>query len=310
MAKSETLGNSTLDKEESPDFSREEAATLGKHVVNLGFSLNDFNLTPAFAPLDDKCEKFEETLDRTTDYKKDKNFVSNEEIHYYFSDKSADNLKLLKNKNPKLLEIYQNLCEKYPDLKCIKLEDSSEYANKVHDKGCSFSPSSKQSGKRIIPVVKFNLLNSKTPNPEQDLSTKVWMETIAKGLKLPYDTVSSDKKLFETVMFLHEFGHAHDFLTNAMNYNGIEKTKFLSSWEAITAFDGGEDFMSIFDIERQNREHEESLIPSESEYFANSTQYGTYDDFRRLQAQKYRDMTDEKYADNFAINYLLEYANK
>ncbi len=290
---------------ERVDFSREEEGILGRNVLNSMSFLEGFDVKSAFDPLDGEAEMLED-LDEMAEVTGDKEILwTVEDIRGYFADRTADNLELLKEKKSKLANVYQSLCEEYPDLKCVKLEDSSEYADKIDGKGCSFS--SDRPGARL-PIVEFDLSSSK--GSEDNLSRKVWMETIANGLGVSYNEMASNQSLFDVVVFLHEFGHAHDFLSNAMGYNGVNNEDFLSGWETLTFLDGGESFEAVFEVERLKREHNEGMLPTEVEYFADTARYGTYEDFQRLQAQKYREMEDEKYADDFAIKYVLEHMDK
>lgn len=312
MKNYETLGKDEPGDEKIAEFSREEVLDLGKDVLRLWD--DDFGVVLPFAPLDDNSGgggleddfgEVEEGLDEVVDYDDGEGTWTVEGIRSYFSDKSMANLELLKDKNHTLAEIYRNLCDEYPQLKCVILKDTSKYADKVDGRGCGFVADALSSH---LPEVKFNLSGSGQSDTE--MSTRVWQETIAKGLGMSYDEVAADGRLFGVVGFLHEFGHAYDFLTNAMGYDGVEKEELCRKWEVQTAFDNGKEFAKIFELDERKREYEEGKLPSEIEYFANVAKYGTYDDFKRLQAQKYREMEDEKYADDFAIKYVLEHADK
>lgn len=267
----------------------------------------------------------------------------------YLEDRSAGNIELL-GQHPNtsyLMPVYAQLIEEYPVLKSVKFI----HVDTDHGMGTRFSNvgesprDNSERGYTGIPELQYDF--DKAPNSftvenipegspatleEDDKRNKtVIFEGFANALGMPVGELCKNQKLTSTIVFLHELGHAHDFIVNFLGadeydfaYGGVGPERFnaaQAAWRERNIAD-----MKAYPLPKtkeqaaaRNKSFEERkkiLFNDFLKFRANLDEAGIdtsgldrgyfYDVDLQL-ARRYRDGEAEKYADNFALNFVTKH---
>lgn len=270
-------------------------------------------------------------------------------VSEYLEDRSAGNVELLKQ-HPStgyLLPVYNQLIEDYPMLKSVKFV----HVNTDHGMGTRFSyvgaapRDNSERGYTGIPELQYDFdkapdsftLNGvpkdspSTPEENNSRNKSVVFEKLANTIGVPVDELCEDKKLTSAFVFLHELGHAHDFIANVLAaddydlaHGGVSSERF----ETARDIWRGRNIMDLEayplpktkeQIAARNRSYEERkkiLFDDFIKYRAELDKAGIdtsgldrgyfYDVDCQL-ARRYREGLLEKYADDFAIKFIVKH---
>ena len=251
--------------------------------------------------------------------KKFGNFTS-ENTKNYLKDRSKENLKFLEEVGDKhFVELYQDIIEQFPQLKIVKLRD-----RKMDDDNASFCYTGKSEGE-YYPEIDFNFSNPEsyiidpnktTPeelsNTDERLGRKYSIKRLAFEVGADWRDCMKNRRLIADEIFLHEFGHAYDFIENylRLEYENIEGTN--------------RGARTLYNASRRkvaNREEYEMQSPDDGlRYLLRSSDkwrqaerrlqamgINNYEEYQYARHQYYRDQPDEAYADRFAYDYVIEH---
>ncbi|MBQ3309546.1 hypothetical protein IJG78_02615 [Candidatus Saccharibacteria bacterium] len=260
----------------------------------------------------------------------------------YLVDRSARNQEIIKKAGKDAESIigpaYASICEEVPGLRCVKIVDDDIECN------AHFSSTD---GQNIVPVVHFNLSNidtyirgDKDKLSDEDrahidsqmlLLKEIALQTGAK----PRD-VLSNRNLVATFVFMHELGHAYDFLKNDLGVGAEEMKKGGISQQAFdqaqrkTAYEWNqEDLKTPFPkllkekprkdasgkitAEEQNRVDEinsRRMRRLRGRFEAMGIDLSDPDALRVAAAKAYRRKPSETFADNFARKYISQHRDE
>lgn len=234
-----------------------------------------------------------------------------ENTREYIKDRYEENFKMLeKLGDVHTLELYEELMNEYPQLRCIKLEDDDIYDNaffRNHDP--RKSPQELQ-----YPEIHFNFSNQRnyTLNPEDDsrLARKYSTKRLSFMLGADWKKCAKHEHLISDEILLHEFGHAYDFIENFIRpeYNALSGD---ARGPAVLFAASRKNAMNREEYERlsptPNWEARGSGTLKEYEHRLKAMGIDNYDEYCYAINQYYRDQPDEAFADQFAYDYILKH---
>lgn len=267
----------------------------------------------------------------------------------YLQDRSADNIELIEQ-HPKthyLLPVYEQLIEDYPMLKSVKFV----HVNTDHGMGTRFSyigqspRDNSERGYTGIPELQYDFDKApdtfmienipkdapSTPEENDARNKSVVFEGLANALGMPVDELCKNQKLTSAFVFLHELGHAHDFIANTLAaddydfaYGGVSEGRFgaaQAAWRERNRADLGayplpKTYKQIAARNKSYEERKKILYEDFLEYRSNldaagidtsGLDRGYFYDVDYQLTRRYRDGSLEKYADNFAIQFITKH---
>ncbi|MBQ6394076.1 hypothetical protein IJH74_02440 [Candidatus Saccharibacteria bacterium] len=230
-------------------------------------------------------------------------------LQYYFQDHTKDNIDLLsQTDNQQLLNVYQNLIEEYPCLSNICLSDNTKARFR-----CTTSP---KDGPYYTSEIDFNFshpesyVKSSETSDNEPFKSENTLKMLALRLGASPRDVMRNQNLVTTFILAHELGHAYDF---QMNY-------------LIPELDREDNVINALSIavaknkSRRRREKDErensgksknGLIGSIKNFLTRLDEFGIgkkgAQRMEVLRSRSYREMPGETYADDFAIEYIMEH---
>lgn len=237
--------------------------------------------------------------------------ITSENTTEYWKDRFDENIHFLYEKGPHLVNAYKEIVNDCPDLRRVQLRD--EDTKKAYFCRCSFNTEDRQYRMEIA----LNFSNLETYiDPEREF----FLRSIAIQLGARYEDVKNNKKLATTFSFLHEFGHAKDFIENYLKpKENREKKRPLAE--------------VLNQAETEAREHR--LRDGMTLPVPLHVKFGSSEDYKRYQKRfetfgikpdmhgeipkekgkivhsvAYREMSSEAIADTFARKYIMKHRNE
>lgn len=220
--------------------------------------------------------------------------IGPENMREYGEDRTEENLRMLEvTGNERMAELYKNLLEENPQLCVVKL------VNEEFDGNAAFNwiAKDKVTG-QVIPVLRFDFSHPETYRlktteawmPRRDdkkAGIRFTMKRLALKMGADWRRCARNTRLASEAAFLHEMGHAHDFIDNFLTPEYMEREGM--SPGARMAESVGAAAQKVTERRRQgvlSMGVRASKVEGE---------------------MAYRDMPDEKYADDFSYDYLLDH---
>lgn len=222
--------------------------------------------------------------------------VRPENTRDYGKDRTEENIGMLEEIGSPLVDMYKKVVEEYPQLCVVKLinedGDNAFFKEAVKDTTTG----------QIMPAIRFNFSHSDTYrlNLIDTLSSKNDDSTIKPGIRYTmkmlalrtgadWEKCARNKKMATSLAFLHEMGHAQDYIDNYLvpEYVGREG---MSAGERMAG-----SVAAALDKLKTTKDEESALIMNR----LNSSAERRY--------RVYRDMPYEEHADNFATDYMTEH---
>lgn len=253
-----------------------------------------------------------------------KNFgsYSSENTRNYIKDRFFDNLDILNQdiKDDSFIELYKNITEEYPILRTVVLEDKNIKDN------ASFTWASFQTKDGYVPKVACNLSHPETyafgknTNLEKlsiydRLGGTYFIKRLAFAIGADWKECAKNVRLNADTVFLHEFGHAHDFLENYVRPEYKKTSGGFRSAE--TLYRAVKIRLANFaEYEKRGPNPDGRWIDRSSKDWRKNERrlkamgIDNYDEYLYAVHQYYRDKPDEHYADQFAYDYILKHYDK
>lgn len=234
----------------------------------------------------------------------------------YLIDRYSENLDMLEQLgDTHIAELYQSLMEKHPNLRIVKLCDEDI------DDNAFFSSNYNIDG-MYIPTIGFNFSHKETytiekarelerqPSRDDRLGRKYATKRLAFKVGADWKKCVKNKNLIVDEVFLHEFGHAYDFINNYLGPAYEYDTDFISALcGAINvSWAEREEYM----LQSPDGVFEEGLGRHSPEWRASERRLQAmgienYEEYLYARQQYYRDQPDEAYADRFAHNFIMQH---
>ena len=220
-----------------------------------------------------------------------------ENMRDFGEDKAEENLRMLEEiGNSQVIDLYRKMLEDHPQLCVVKLVNENK-------KNAFFQQTTRDvTTGQITPVIGFNFshpevyglnlidtLSSKEDDLDIRTSLRYTMKMLAVRTGADWRKCARNKKMTTSLAFLHEMGHAKDFIDNYL----------VPEYSAREGMSPGERMASS--VSMASNKLEETKAEENAEYTAKSDEpFG-----RRYRL--YRDMPYEKRADDFATDYITEH---
>ena len=227
--------------------------------------------------------------------------ITPENVRDYGLDRSKENLEMLEESgNSQMVGLYKKLIDEKPELRAVKL------INEDIKVGAMFSASMRDTTTgQLMPAVNFNFSHPETyrlklteawssvgeRGEEKNYEVKFLSKILAVGAGADWRRCARNKKLMSSLVFLHEMGHAEDFINNYLaseldRQDGMPlNTKMAESLKAA----------------------EEQAALTKSNDPANYIPAGTP---AKVAVRRYRGIGEEKYADQFAFDYIARHEDE
>lgn len=246
----------------------------------------------------DQAESYHEKID-----------ITPENTREYWKNRMQENVDLLKDKAPYLEGVYTNIAAEDPGLKIVKLTDKNIKGNAY------FSTISLLEG-NFMPEVALNLNNQETYIGS---NLEFMLRQLAIQLGAEYEDIKDNKKLVTTFIFLHEFGHAKDFIDNYLKPKENKGKKSLA--EALENATTEKQKHRLRDIMTMplpshidfSKQEDRKKYRKRLESFGvkpDSKGHTYYKQVRIVQSNAYREMSSESYADTFARDYIMKHRDE
>ena len=267
----------------------------------------------------------------------------------YLEDRSAENIELLEQhpNTSYLAPVYDKLIEEYPMLKSVKFI----HVDTDHGMGTRFSyigeapRDNSERGYTGIPELQYDFDKApgsftvsdipegspRTLEEDDKRNKSVIFERFANALGVPISELCKNQKLTSTIVFLHELGHAHDFIANFLAadgydlaYGGVSPERFeaaRAAWRERNIAD-----MKAYPLPKTNEqvtarnksfeERKKILFDdflkfrtklNEAGIDTSGLDRGYFYDVDLQLARRYRDGEAEKYADDFAVDFVTKH---
>lgn len=220
-----------------------------------------------------------------------------ENVRDFGNDRAEENIEMLEEiGNEQMVDLYKKVIEDYPQLCVIKLlnddKSSASFRQLTRDTTTG----------QIIPTIRFNFshsevyrlntidtLSSKNDDLGKTASIKYAMKMVALRTGADWEDCARNKRMAASLAFLHEMGHAHDFIDNYLvpEYSdraGMPDNKRMADSVAMAS-----DMMEEAKASEETYHMEKVGDPFERWY--------------RL----HQKMSHEVHADNFATDYLTDH---
>ena len=215
----------------------------------------------------------------------------------YGEDRTEENLRMLEIvSNPQMVELYKKVLEENPQLCVVKLVNEDLKSNSFF----SWASRDKVTG-QILPTIRFNFAHPETYSfnvaetwgsiPDEKVErqgARFSMKRLALKMGADWRKCVRNKKLAASALFLHEMGHAHDFIDNYLAPAYMEETGLPERMRM-------SDSMIRAVSRASNRLGQDIAL------------YRTRQSSPIEKHIAYREMSSEKVADDFAVDYLLEH---
>lgn len=274
----------------------------------LGLENTEFNTKESSFLLPEQSSGVSNLSDQAERYLGKKIDITEENTKEYWRNRWQENAILLNSEAPHLAKVYANIVTEQPELHVVKINNENIQRNAY------FCNAALKEG-QYIPEIAFNFSN---PETYFDSSLEFLLRSVAIQLGAKYEDIKDNKKLVTTFIFLHEFGHAKDFLDNYMKPKENKGKKPLAEVLKIAITDANErrlkDLMT---------EPAPSHIDFSKEDFKKYTKrletFGIKPDkngkiskkqFEIVSTNAYREMSSESFADSFAVEYIRKHRNE
>jgi hypothetical protein len=224
------------------------------------------------------------------------------DVKNYATDKSRDNLILLQSKDRHLAKVYQDILgegERRRHLSCVKIVDDN-IKNNAHFNSIGAD------SHHATPEVHFNLQNIETYT---EPALEFVLEQIAIKVGAKTEDVLNNKKLVSTFIFLHEFGHADDYIHNSLRSSaekpGLARHQIINDAVRNDRKSRLRDMMTLpvpGNIKITSQAEFNKFIPRMKSMGINNMR-----EYQYAKQRAYREMPSEKYADDFATKYILDH---
>ena len=218
----------------------------------------------------------------------------------FLRDRSEENLEMLRGvgEDARFLKgFYKEIIDKYPELSCVELKDAPELKFR--------SSQSKGTQDDLHLSIKYNFsspleaYSAPKKNEKLEESECTFAEDYVENLKILEKRLSAKEgdvtqngRLASALVFLHEMGHAYDFLHN---YLKVKPEEFREGVEIKRISE------AIKQVARETKRDKASLpVP---EFLEDGVQER---ESRQKYLEEYRNMRREKFADEFACKFILE----
>ena len=242
-----------------------------------------------------------------------------ENTREYIQDRFHENLEMFERLgDAHMAELYKSLMDEYPSLRTVELrdEDIDDNANfgRASLSGGSYIPkiAVNFSHKETYIVDKTRELERQLPYGDDRLGSKYFIKRLAFAVGADWKKCAKNLNLMADATFLHEFGHAHDFIENFLK----------PQYESISGGSrGAEALYRASEIDRANRKEYELQSPDgsfrylhrhskewkKSGWRLRAMGIENYDEYLYARHQYYRDQPDEAYADKFAYDFIMRH---
>lgn len=241
-----------------------------------------------------------------------------ENTRKYIADRFSKNVSVLEKnlQDEHTLELYKNIMSEFPVLRMVSLVDEDTGYN------AHFSLANFENGS-YFPEVVCNLSHPESyileldksleiETQEDRLGTAYFIKRLAFAVGADWKSCAKDIRLNADATLLHELGHAHDFIENYLR----------PEYERIDGSSRGAEalYYSVLKSNANRAEFRKRGPNPEGKHIGRSSegwrQYerrlkamgiDNYDEYLYATHQYYRDMPDEKYADQFAYDYIIKH---
>jgi len=230
--------------------------------------------------------------------------INYENTKEYWKDHLQENITLLQKESEDLLSVYKNIVIKDKQLRGIKITNNDNVSN------ASFCFGSLEDG-QLKPIIAFNFSNQEKYT---DLNLEFSLRQIAIQLGSKYEDIKDNEKLVKTFIFLHEFGHARDFIDNYLKTSEKKDNKTIVEVLRSAGIEYRKrrirDLMTLplpqhikFNNDEDRRKYRKRLEtygikPDENGHIS-------LEKVDIVQSNAYRGMSSESIADSFAVNYIM-----
>ena len=217
-----------------------------------------------------------------------------ENVRDYGKDRVEENLEMLEQVgNPQMVELYKKVIEENPQLCVVKLVDEDIDGNAFFERTMRDTTTG-----QVMPMVRFNFSHPETyrlkatetwdlgrKDDDKKMGIRYAMKSLALKVGASWRRCAQNKKLTTGMVFLHEMGHAQDFIDNYlvpeyMSREGMPVGQKMA--ESVLAA------------------NEKAVAASEQDARSHPAQ----DDSLMAGVVAYREMPVERYADDFAMDFF------
>lgn len=230
--------------------------------------------------------------------------LTRESLSEYYKNRANENYNFLKQKNPTMAAYYREIITSLPHLKIIGIAD------KPIDRNANFSclrcsVGSKDGNNKYRPDINYNFSNMET-------YTEPGLESLLKLIALRVgardEDVLNNTKLVSTFVFLHELGHGEDYIKD---YLLPQKDKPIDQAvkDAVTLSQKrrGRDLMTQPIPRRQRQGETKTELYKLFKSRLRAMDINSVDELTYAMGRSYREMSSEKYADEFAEKFIMDH---
>ncbi len=274
-----------------------------------GLENTEFNTEAVSLPVQVEGGGVSNLSDNAEGYLDKKIETTRENTRDYLKNRWLENAFLLNRESPHLAKVYSNILTEQPELHIVKITDMDIQSN-AHFSSCSV-----RNGK-FIPEIGFNFRKQET---YIDSSLEFTLRQMAIQLGARYEDIKDNKKLVTTFIFLHEFGHAKDFMDNYLKPKEDKGKKPFAEVlkNAITETNEHrlKDLMTLpvpSHIDLSKWEDFRKYTKRLETFGIKPDKYGqiSHEQLNIAQSISYREMSSESFADSFAIDYIRKHHNE
>ena len=240
--------------------------------------------------------RLDEATEKALKYEQTK-VIRPENVRDYGVDRTEENLEMLeRTENLQLAELYKKVLEENPELCVVKLADQEMDGNAFFS-GVMRDTTTGQ----VMPVVGYNLSNPETyrlssretwmPRAEEGdkrLGLKFITKELALGMGADWKRCARNRKLMTAMMFLHEMGHAKEYIDDYLTPEYLRREGAMRGERMAASVATAADMVAA----RRRESLKSAKRPLEP---------------RVAEEMAYREMPDEKFADEFALEYLTRH---
>ncbi|MBR3319240.1 hypothetical protein IKG06_01900 [Candidatus Saccharibacteria bacterium] len=220
-----------------------------------------------------------------------------ENVRDFGADRTEENLRMLEEiGNSQIASLYKKMLEEYPQLCVVKLVNEDE-------NNAFFQQTTKDATTgQIMPVIRFNFshpevyglnlldtLSSKEDDSDIRTSLRYTMKMLAVRTGADWQRCARNRKMATSLAFLHEMGHAQDFIDNYLVPEYSDREEMSLGERMASSVATASNKLEAVKAEESAKYTEKLEEPFERRH--------------RL----YRDMPYEKHADKFATDYITKH---
>ncbi len=275
----------------------------------LGLENTEFNTKESSFLLPEQSSGVSNLSDQAERYLGKKIDITEENTKEYWRNRWQENAILLNSEAPHLAKVYANIVTEQPELHVVKINNENIQRNAY------FCNAALKEG-QYIPEIAFNFSNQET---YIDSSLEFLMRQMAIQLGARYEDIKDNKKLVTTFIFLHEFGHAKDFIDNYLKPNENRGKKPIAEVLNNAIKEDNEhrlkDLMTLpvpSHIDLSKRGDLGKYIKRLETFGIKPNKFGQISDkqLKIAQSISYREMSSESIADSFAVDYIIKHRNE